>query len=94
VIFLSFLKQIPTKIWGVVCTVVAGLVLLWALFQKGKSQGKAEAKVEHLEEEVLVLTDVVETIQEEAKVVKEIKEEVNALPAPDLSKRADRWVRD
>lgn len=93
-VVLGFLKQIPGKVWGAVCTVVAALLLLWAIFQKGKSQAKAEAKTEKLEEKVVVLQDTIETIQEEAKVVKEIKEEVNALPAPDLSKRADRWVRD
>lgn len=89
----GFLKQIPSKVWGVVCTIAGALILIWAIFQKGKSVAKAEAKAERLEKTAADAVVVAETVVADVVAHKKIEEEVNALPVDELRARADKWVR-
>lgn len=102
---LSLLASVPSRVWGIVATVVACGLILWAIFSAGKSEGKAKAEakadIEIAEINTRVETErakraevVTKAIAEDSRVIEEIENEIAALPDSDIVLRARRWVRN
>lgn len=90
---MGFLSAIPSKIWGFICTAVGVALLIWSVFRSGKKQAKAEAKVDAMVRENAALEKVNKTIQDDLKVVTEIRNDVQARDDTQLADSADAWVR-
>ena len=89
----AFLSRVPSKIWGWICAAAGVLILLWSLFQFGKSKAKTEAKVTELRKTATEAVAITDEIVADVVAHKKIEEEVNALPVDEVRVRADRWVR-
>jgi hypothetical protein len=97
-VFLGFLKALPSKLWGYL-TVVAGMVAALAYFyfstkNKGKVEAETKAEIEEAQAGEARAKVITKTITEDAKVVAEIKKEIDALPPSDITARASKWVRN
>ena len=90
---MEFLSAIPSKIWGFICSAVAVALLIWSVFRSGKKQAKAEAKVDAMVRENVALEKVNQTIQDDVKVVTEIRNDVQSRDDAQLTDSADAWVR-
>ena len=90
---MEFLSTIPSKIWGFICAAVAVALLIWSVFRSGKKQAKAEAKVDAMVRENVALEKVNQTIQDDLKVVTEIRNDVDTRSDSQLTDSADAWVR-
>lgn len=90
---MDFLTSIPSKIWGFICAAVAVALLIWSVFRSGKKQAKAEAKTEATIKENVALKEVNQTIQDDLKVVTEIRNDVDTRSDSQLTDSADAWVR-
>lgn len=95
---LGFLKALPGKLWGYLA-IAGGLALSLAYFyfstkEKGKVEAETKAKVKDAQAGEARAKVITKTITEDAKVVAEIKKEIDALPPSDITARASKWVRD
>ncbi len=90
---MDFLLGIPTKIWGFICAAAGAALLIWSVFRSGKKQAKAEAKAEAVVRENVALKEVNQTIQDDIRVVTEIRNDVQARDDTQLADSADAWVR-
>lgn len=90
---MGFLAELPTKIWGFICAAVAVALLIWSAFRSGKKQAKAEAKADATVRENVALKEVNQTIQDDVKVVTEIRTNVQARDDAQFADSADAWVR-
>lgn len=95
---LVFLKTLPAKLWGYLA-IAGGLVMALVYFyfstkNKGKVEAETEAKVKDAQASEARAKVITKTITEDAKVVAEIKKEIDALPPSDITARASKWVRD
>jgi hypothetical protein len=95
---LGFLKALPGKLWGYLA--IAGTMLAAAVYfyfstkEKGKVEAETKAKVKDAQAGETRAKVITKTITEDAKVVAEIKKEIDALPPSDITARAGKWVRN
>lgn len=90
---MEFLSAIPSKIWGFICAAAGVALLIWSVFRSGKKQAKAEAKADAMVRENVALKEVNQTIQDDLKVVTEIRNDVQSRDDAQLTDSADAWVR-
>lgn len=95
---LGFFAGLPGKLWGYV-TVVAGMLAALAYFyfstkEKGKVEAETKAKVKEAQAGEARAKVVTESVVADAKIVAEIKKEIDALPPSDIADRARKWVRN
>ena len=89
-----FLKNIWDKFQGWIIAVIGFLALIWMTFRRGEKKAEAKAKVEKLEDKVIVTEAIIKSINDDAVVATKIEKEIDALPPSDVAARARKWVRD
>lgn len=89
----SFLKSIPSKVWGFVVAAGAVLLLLWSVFQSGRKQAKTEAEIKDLKQDKVNAETITAKVTDDVKIVNEVEKEIHALPTDALADRARKWVR-
>jgi hypothetical protein len=90
---LGFLKNIQAQLIGVVAAAATLALLLWSAFRSGAKKAKAEAKADAMVRENVALKEVNQTIQDDLKVVTEIRNDVQSRDDAQLTDSADAWVR-